>query len=79
MESLRRFLWFDELCKSTMSGFRKVEVKKNGLVLLNSVTVTSNSNASETGTNMLVDNMYDLVNINKKVPSSKSLTCKSIV
>lgn len=66
MERLRSFPWFDELCKGTMSRFRKVEVIKHDLVWLNSVTMTSNSNASETGTNMLADNMCSFVNMNKK-------------
>lgn len=79
MERLRSFPRFDELCKGTMSRFRKVEVIKHGLVGLNSVAMTSNSNASETGTNMLADNMCGFVNMNKKVLSSKTLTCKSIV
>lgn len=70
MGSLRRFPRFDELCKSTMSSFRKVEVIKHGSVWLNSVTMTSNSNASEIGTNMFVDNMYGFVNMNKIVLSS---------
>lgn len=38
VESMRQFPQFDELCKSTMSSFMKVEVMKHGLVWLNTVT-----------------------------------------